>query len=177
MKIRNFLPMLGCALLAACATQRPAPALAPAPVQPAPRPAPAPAPPPPQQLEWQDLPLTPGDWIYEEQAGSPQARFGSGGASFILRCNRQARQVHLLRPGVTTGNTMVVHTSETIRSLPISISRDGAATPYSAVGAEDALLDAIALSRGRFSIEVPGLPMLVIPSWAEPTRLIEECRS
>jgi hypothetical protein len=104
------------------------------------------------------------------------ARFGTGEASFILRCDRQARQVRLVRPGTTTGNSMTVHTSEIVRTLPLSITNDGSAAPFASLGAEDPLLDAIALSRGRFSIEVPGLPMLVIPSWAEPTRVVEECR-
>jgi hypothetical protein len=31
-------------------------------------------------------------------------------------------------------------------------------------------------SRGRFTVEVPGAPMLVIPAWPEPARVIEDCR-
>ena len=50
----------------------------------------------------------------------------------------------------------------------------------SAAGAElnprDPLLDAIALTRGRFAIEVPGQQPLYLPAWAEVTRVIEDCR-
>lgn len=40
----------------------------------------------------------------------------------------------------------------------------------------DSLLDAIALSRGRFAVEMAGLPTLYLPSWAEVSRVIEDCR-
>jgi hypothetical protein len=40
----------------------------------------------------------------------------------------------------------------------------------------DPLLDAIALSKGRFAIETDGLPNLILPTWAEVSRVIEDCR-
>jgi hypothetical protein len=46
-----------------------------------------------------------------------------------------------------------------------------------ALAANDPLLDAMVFSRGRFSIEVTGLPRLIIPTWPEPARVIEDCRS
>jgi hypothetical protein len=42
--------------------------------------------------------------------------------------------------------------------------------------ARDPLLDQIAFSRGRFTIEAPGAAMLVIPAWPEAARVIEDCR-
>jgi hypothetical protein len=42
--------------------------------------------------------------------------------------------------------------------------------------AGDPLLDAMALSKGRFALESEGLPPLSLPSWAEVTRVIEDCR-
>jgi len=40
----------------------------------------------------------------------------------------------------------------------------------------DPLLDQIAFSRGRFTIEVAGQPPLYLPSWPEISRVIEDCR-
>jgi hypothetical protein len=152
--------------------QPPRPAPAPVPIRPAPVP-PTPVPMQPR-VEWQDLPLTPGSWSIDAQEG--QASFGASPPSFILRCDLQSRQIQLLRPGTTTGNTMIVQTSDSRRTLPISITADPSATPYVALNVQDPLFDSMAFSRGHFSVEVPGLPMLVIPAWAEPARVVEECR-
>ena len=43
-------------------------------------------------------------------------------------------------------------------------------------GAYDALLDAIASSRGRIAFTVGAQPSLVVPPWAEASRVIEDCR-
>ena len=45
------------------------------------------------------------------------------------------------------------------------------------VGASDALLDAMALSRGRFAVSMPGSPALVLPVGAEVDHVVEDCRS
>lgn len=177
MRAKRLLPLSIMLLLAGCAAEPPKPpprpAPAPVPVRPMPPPPmPQPVPTPPS-AEWQDLPLSAGDWSFSEQL--VQASFGASDRSFIVRCDARGRQVHLLRPGITTGNTMIVRTSETRRVLPLLISQD-AATPYVSLNADDPLLDNITFSRGRFSVELPGLPMLVMPSWPEPARVVEECR-
>jgi hypothetical protein len=147
------------ALLAGC-TSAPAPRPAPAPLRPPPPP--SPPPPPPAQEDWRDIALTPGDWRY---GGDGSARFGAGGDGFTIRCDRAARQVLLAREGAT--GTMIVRTSEGSRNF----ASTSAALPVS-----DAFLDAIAFSRGRFTVEAAGVPMLVLPSWPEPSRVIEDCR-
>jgi hypothetical protein len=38
------------------------------------------------------------------------------------------------------------------------------------------LFDQIVFSRGRFLVRVAGGGDLVLPTWPEPARLIEECR-
>ena len=38
------------------------------------------------------------------------------------------------------------------------------------------VLDAIAYSRGRFVIEVPGQPPSYLPAWPEVARVVEDCR-
>jgi hypothetical protein len=42
--------------------------------------------------------------------------------------------------------------------------------------AYDALLDAIAFSRGRISVTMPGGVPLVVPAWPEAARTVEDCR-
>ena len=42
--------------------------------------------------------------------------------------------------------------------------------------AYDPLLDAIAFSRGRFTVESESGAMLVLPAWPEPARVVEDCR-
>jgi hypothetical protein len=150
--------------LSACATRPEAPA-APVPVHVPPSPPPAPpAPPPPQ--DWRDVALTPGDWSYAAEGAGSVARYGRGAPLFALRCNAAARQLVVERPDAAAGTRIVVRTSFGERALAA-----GAALP-----AGDPLLDQIAFSRGRFTVAADGLPMLVIPSWPEPARAIEDCR-
>jgi hypothetical protein len=52
------------------------------------------------------------------------------------------------------------------RTLP-----SGAALP-----ATDPLLDELAFSRGRFTVDAAGTATLVIPAWPEPARVIGDCR-
>ncbi|MDB5693942.1 MAG: hypothetical protein JWO81_3005, partial [Alphaproteobacteria bacterium] len=136
---------------------------APAPEAAMPRPAP-PAPPPPPQ-DWRDLALSPGDWTYRAEAVGSAAAFGADAPVFVLRCGG-SRQVVLDRPGAAAGTRLVVRTSFGER-----IVAAGAPLP-----AADPLLDQMAFSRGRFTVAAEGLPMLVIPSWPEPARAIEDCR-
>lgn len=39
----------------------------------------------------------------------------------------------------------------------------------------DPLLDAIAFSRGRIAVGLPGTSAIVLPAWAEPARVVEDC--
>jgi hypothetical protein len=155
------------ALLAGCAAADKAAPPAPPPRvhMPAPRPAPpppAPAPPP----EWRDSAVTAGGWTYSSDPGGSRATFGADPAApvFILACELQRREISLSRP-TGAAAAMVVRTSYGVRTL---------ANPR--LPASDGLFDEIVFSRGRFSIEGAGLPTLVIPAWAEPARVVEDCR-
>lgn len=155
--------MSGAALaVSACVPSREAPP--PAAPPPPTRPAPVPAPPPPPPADWRDAPLTPGTWTLEQ--GGTAASYG---AHFQLRCDAAARRVALVRSGAAAG-TMVIRTTYGARSLTM------AAGGQAALPANDPLLDQIAFSRGRFTVEIAGMPTLTLPSWAEPARVIEECR-
>ena len=166
------------AFLAAGCVPKPEPAPAPAPAPPAPRPAPRPVPvPPPAPRDWADLPLTPGSWVYSSEAGGSRASFGAsaGEARFVLRCERATRRIQLSREG--TAAQLTVRTSYGARTL--AAAAQGQPLPYAtaSLAATDALLDQIAFSRGRFSIEAPGQPQLVLPAWPEPARVVEDCRA
>lgn len=175
MNVKNIL--LGSSLLmaAACVPRSEPPPPPAQPQQPAVRPLP---PPPPAARDWRDMPLTPGNWYYRSDANESRALFGAANSEgqFILRCDRARRQVSLSREGVATNPVMIVRTSFTARSLPATIQREPLPYLIANVGANDRLLDSMVFSRGRFTIEAQGLPMLVIPSWPEPARVVEDCR-
>jgi hypothetical protein len=154
------------ALLAGCAVPEKAAPAAPPPRVPAPPQPVPPPPPPPGTKEWPDIALTPGDWTYASDPSGSQAAFGASAAApaFLLRCEAQRREILLSRPAAVAA-ALVVRTSYGARTL---------ANPR--IPASDALLDEIAFSRGRFTVESPGLPTLVIPAWAEPARVVEDCR-
>jgi hypothetical protein len=96
--------------------------------------------------------------------------------NFLVRCDRASRQISLQREGTPTGATMILRTSYTARSLPISVQNGPPAFVSASLSTTDPILDSIAFSRGRFTVEGAGLPMLVIPAWPEPARVVEDCR-
>lgn len=126
-----------------------------------------------------DAPQSPGDWAYTRLGDGSLARFGAANAEprFAMRCAAPTGQVELIRylPDRTASATMVIRTETQTRSLAAARNADGSALVLK-LPANDRLLDAMALSKGRFAIEVPGMPTLYLPSWAEVTRVIEDCR-
>lgn len=164
--MRSLAAALLIAAIASCAPRREPPAPPPPPPPPPVQPQRPPPPPPP--LAWQDSPLTPGDWTYQE--AGPAAVYGTGAASFVVRC--ESGRVSLARPGAS-GSVLTIRTTETARSLAATV--EGGAL-VARVGAADPLLDAMAFSRGRIAVEAPGAPLLIVPSWPEPARVVEECR-
>jgi hypothetical protein len=101
----------------------------------------------------------------------------SSEASFVVRCDRARRQITLSREGVTSGTSMTVRTTSGARSLPLSVQAEPLPYASGMLPASDRFLDDIVFSRGRFTVEVAGSPMLVLPTWPEPARVIEDCRS
>jgi hypothetical protein len=157
----------GCMPRAASPPRQPMP-----PPQPAPPPAPpAPSPPPTAAVAWEDAPLAAGDWSYSGSGGTVQATFGTPGlVLFALRCDA-GRQIAMFRPGAA--GPVAIATSFGERSLPASgVQEAGTA----ALPAADPLFDQIAFSRGRFLVRAAGGADLVLPTWPEPARLIEDCR-
>jgi len=151
-------------LIGGCATEAPPVVKAPPP------PLPVVAPPAPGPVDWRDMPMSPGIWTYATDAQGSSASFGARGAApeFILRCMATSRQVTLTRTGATA--PLTVTTSYGARTLP-------ATAGVASLAATDPLLDQIAFSRARFSIESAGTMLLMMPAWAEPARVIEDCRA
>lgn len=146
----------------------------PAPITTAPpRPAPPVTPSSTVIAAWADASLSPGRWSYQAARGaSSRALFGPVAApSFTIACE-PGRLVSLVRGGAPAG-TLTIRTSSTARTLSGALSADGLRAQ---LPANDPILDAIAFSRGRFAVEAPGVPALVIPAWPELARVVEDCR-
>ena len=162
-------------LAAACAAvPKPLPQPVPVPVPgPKPRPVPVPAP-----ADWRDAPQTPGDWRWLISGGNSVASFGRPGTPLaMLTCDQATRTVLLARAGnAVAAVPMTVRTTYGQRPLT---SDPTAAKPgwiAARLTPRDAVLDQIAFSRGRFTIEVAGQPALYLPAWPELSRVIEDCR-
>lgn len=126
-----------------------------------------------------DAPATVGSWTYQGGAAQSLARFGRAGLApdFTLRCDKVGRSVQLTRAGVVQPPFLMRILTETEkRMLEAQVPASGEAAVTTALGNRDSLLDAMAFSRGRFAVETIGLPTLFLPSWAEVTRVIEDCR-
>lgn len=108
--------------------------------------------------------------------------FGEPGtdASFLIRCVTATRQIYLSRAGaLPEGGTssMTIRATDAVKSYRVAST--GGTPPYvsTETAARDPQLDAIAFSRGHFVVSVPGTRDLVIPSWPEFSRVIEDCRT
>jgi hypothetical protein len=94
----------------------------------------------------------------------------------ILRCDRASRRIDIMRVGGSSGS-MTVRTSAGDFTWPASGVTDGRpAEAIVTLPAGDRALDAIAYSRGRISVEASGTARLILPVWAEVSRVIEDCR-
>lgn len=169
---RLLLTATALALLSACAAERKPPAPVPAPA-----PATAPLLPPPPE-DWRDAAQTPGNWSYRSDTGGSSAQYETAGAALIwLRCDSGVGGITLGRAGAAAGPVpLTITTTSTSRSFTASPKASTPPALELTLPARDAILDAMAFSRGRFMIEVPGLPALYLPAWAEVGRVIEDCR-
>jgi hypothetical protein len=158
-------------LAASCSEKRVIPPPTP---QPTPRPLP-PSPPPPVALDWRQAPITPGDWTWSLEGGQSVARFAGG--LLALRCDRAAGAIVLQRAGTVAGpEPMTITTTSSTRTLAATPQPGPPPTLAVSLTARDPLVDAMIFSRGRFAVEVPGLPPLYVPSWPEVGRVAEDCR-
>jgi len=169
---RALMAATGLILLASCAAPPPSPAPAPPPVA---RPKPAPVSPLAPNVGWRDAPVTPGSWTWAMSGSQSVARFAGGELSLV--CDRAAGAVTLLRRGEASGSVPATILT-TIRNADLSAVPLDRLPPHVAItfAPNDPVLDAMAFSRGRFAVEVMGLPTVIAPSWPEVSRVIEDCR-
>lgn len=126
-----------------------------------------------------DAPQTPGDWFFTATATSSTASFGLPETEplFGLRCDFASRTVTLIQEGEARGPVpMTIRTETADRTLtaqPMGTQLPGISV---SLQARDPILDAMALSKGRFAVQTQGQPALFIPAWPEVTRVIEDCR-
>jgi hypothetical protein len=123
--------------------------------------------------------LTPGDWVYVQDERGSIGYFGQSGQNAIvtIRCDKARQRVYLSRSGRLVAPPMVVKTSSIAKTL---VAANTGNTPaYIAVDLSptDPILDAMAYSRGRFTVEAEGHVSLALPAWAEIGRVVEDCRS
>jgi hypothetical protein len=124
---------------------------------------------------WDVASLAPGDWRYEADAA--QFTDPAGRRVAALRCDRAARQITLSISGSAPAPNPAVTIRTTSGTLAwSSVGGTGDASVLITRPARDSGLDWIAYSRGRVSIEVQGMTRLILPVWAEVSRVIEDCR-
>lgn len=131
---------------------------------------------------WMDAALTPGAWRYQDFGAGmgKRALFSDPADSFYfsLDCVTQPNGPEILftRTGRPAKRdlAMTIRTETAQRTL--AAQRGTPALIAVTVAANDPLLDAMALSKGHFAVETDGEPTLHLPSWAEVSRVIEDCR-
>ncbi|WP_295495456.1 hypothetical protein [Sphingorhabdus sp. EL138] len=168
----TFFAVLG---LAACV----APPIPPAPKILAAPPPVAAAPPPPRLTgDWNDWPFTPGNWTYRRDGRTSVAQFGAPGRNPTInfRCDAENRRVTISREAAALGGPMIIRTSSMTKTLAAMARDANPAYLVADIATTDPILDAMAFSRGRVLVEMEGQQPVILPSWAEITRIIEDCR-
>lgn len=129
--------------------------------------------------DWINAPLTLGRWTYENRGSLSLAVFTEPGrgAVMAIQCRAPSGEIWLVMAGQAVASpTMQVRTETTTRAIAAQLNVSDRSNVTAALNGRDPLLDAMALSKGRFAVETEGLPPLILPSWAEVTRVIEDCR-
>jgi hypothetical protein len=138
-------------------------------------------------LDAQTAPATPdlatatpiaGDWTYTATNDGSEASFANsaGYPQLWVHCTRATRRVTIAKRASVAAPLLNVWTSGQSRNVASSFD---AATGKLTINldANDALLDGVANSRGRLGFTVGNEPPLVVPAWAEPARVVEDCRA
>ena len=135
------------------------------------QPRPAPPPPPPPPADWRDAPRSPGTWRWQREGRLSVARYG---AEFSLTCDAASRQVTNWRSASQPAAGPLTITTTSARRI-LNGMPDGGSIMATLTGS-DAILDAMAFSRGRLMVETTGTAPLYLPSWSEISRVVEDCR-
>ena len=119
-----------------------------------------------------------GRWTYSTIQGGSAVTFANAAAQpqVTISCSRPTRQVTISKPATAAVPFLFVWTSGLTRNVPASFN-PATARISATLSAFDALLDAVAFSRGRIAVSMSGQPTLVLPAWSEAARVIEDCRT
>lgn len=170
--------------LAACVSSVEPPLPAPTPAAaPTPSPMPSPAATPVMQTpvydNYLDAPQTPGTWFYADLPDQSRAVYGESRdtAVFLITCLKSDRVISLVRANRLARAKLAKIRTETIeRSLTLAPKTETDSVISASIPANDPLLDAMAITKGRFAVETAGMPTLYLPAWVEVSRVIEDCR-
>jgi hypothetical protein len=179
--------LVAAALVVSCGQEEPPAPLSPPPPSPTPTPTPPPPPPPPPPptLEahpenWTAQLATPGNWFYAQIGNFTYASFGNAATEplFSMRCDPAKDEVSLGMVSDAGEARPMRFLTETTSELVTGEPRQGSVETLLAVDlkSDDPLLDAIALSKGKFAVQAAGEETLYIPAWTEISRVIEDCR-
>jgi hypothetical protein len=139
---------------------------------------PVPTIPAPAPTNFSSATIEPGSWRYGAAPGGGAASFvdATGTSRLVLQCHRATRRVTISRISTTAAPALQIWTDSAARTLPARFEPNVFRVTAD-LSAYDRLLDAIAFSRGRVAVSMSGALPLVVPSWAEPARAIEDCRT
>jgi hypothetical protein len=119
-----------------------------------------------------------GSWSYSPTTDGTEAVFASdsGTPQVWVHCTRTTRRVSISRAATAAAPLLNVWTSSLAKSVASSFNPATGRLTIDLAN-YDPLLDAIVSSRGRVGFAVGTQPSLVVPPWAEPARVIEDCRA
>lgn len=171
---RRILTICLIVTLAACG--RVVPPSAPPPVStPSPRPSAAPVLPPPPAVAWDREAATPGTWLHRIAGEDSIADFtGPDGRPVAQLICTGDKSVEVAVMGRAMAAQAMTIRTRTVQRTVTAAAMEGSV--YTRLTPQDPLLAAMAYSRGRFALEVPGLPALYLPAWPEVTRVVDDCQ-
>ena len=119
-----------------------------------------------------------GNWTYAMNSGGTEARFAdaAGNPQLWIQCMRATGRVGIARLATGAAPFLTIWTSSLSRAVPASFNPATGRLTID-LATYDPLLDAIVSSRGRVGYTIGAQPSLVVPPWAEPARVIEDCRA
>jgi hypothetical protein len=118
-----------------------------------------------------------GTWAYAATTDGSEATFSNSGgfAQLWVHCTRATRRISIAKAATAAAPQVSVWTSALARSVAASFNPATGRLTIE-LNATDPLLDGVANSRGRLGFTVGTEPPLVVPAWAEPARVVEDCR-
>jgi hypothetical protein len=118
-----------------------------------------------------------GSWSYGPAGDGSEAVFtnSAGSPQLWVHCTRSTRRIAISRPAIAAAPFINIWTSSQTRSVASSFNPASGRLAID-LATYDPLLDAMVSSRGRIAFAVGAQPPFVVAPWAEPARVIEDCR-